>query len=111
MSEQWRILVVEDNEQLNQSIVITLAKDGYVVQGASSGAAAIRLLWSEAYDVVIGNLKTPGADGLELLQWLRAYRPDTRMIMVAASGTPAARSEAYQSGAVSYLEKPLDLHL
>ncbi|MGB8343510.1 MAG: response regulator [Ktedonobacteraceae bacterium] len=111
MSEQWRILVVEDNEQLNQSIVITLAKDGYVVQGASSGAAAIRLLWSEAYDVVIGNLKTPGADGLELLQWLRAYRPDTRMIMVAASSSPAARSEAYQSGAVSYLEKPLDLHL
>lgn len=111
MSEQWRILIVEDDEQLNQSIVTTLAKDGYVVQGASSGAAAIRLLWSEAYDVVIGNLKAPGADGLELLQWLRAYRPETRMIMVAASSSPSARSEAFQSGAVSFLEKPLDLHL
>jgi len=111
MSEQWRILVVEDDEHLNQSIVTTLAKDGYSVQGASGGAAAIRLLWSEAYDVVIGDLKAPGADGLELLQWLRAYRPETRMIMVVASGSPSARGEAFQSGAVSYLEKPLDLHL
>ena len=111
MSEQWRILVVEDDEHLNQSIVTTLAKDGYAVQGASSGAAAIRLLWSETYDVVIGNLKTPGADGLELLQWLRAYCPDTRMITVALPGSPDARTEAFQSGVVSYLEKPLDLHL
>lgn len=111
MSEQWRILVVEDDELLNQNIVATLAKDGYGVQGASSGAAAIRLLWSEAYDVVIGDLKAPGADGLELLQWLRAYRPETRMMMVVSPNSSATRGEAFQSGVVSYLEKPLNLHL
>lgn len=111
MSEQWRILVVEDDELLNQNIVATLAKDGYGVQGASSGAAAIRLLWSEAYDVVIGDLKAPGADGLELLQWLRAYRPETRMMMVVSPGSSSTRGEAFQSGVVSYLEKPLNLHL
>lgn len=111
MSEQWHILVVEDDELLNQNIVATLAKDGYGVQGASSGAAAIRLLWSEAYDVVIGDLKAPGADGLELLQWLRAYRPETRMMMVVSPGSSATRGEAFQSGVVSYLEKPLNLHL
>jgi CheY-like chemotaxis protein len=111
MSEQWRILVVEDEEQLNQSIVTTLAKDGYRVQGTGSGAAAIRLLWSEVYDVVIGNLRAPGADGLELLQWLRSFRPETRMIMVGAPGTSSMRGEAFQSGVVSFLEKPLNLHL
>lgn len=111
MSEQWRILVVEDEEQLNQSIVTTLAKDGYRVQGTGSGAAAIRLLWSEVYDVVIGNLRAPGADSLELLQWLRSFRPETRMIMVGAPGTSSMRGEAFQSGVVSFLEKPLNLHL
>jgi CheY-like chemotaxis protein/predicted regulator of Ras-like GTPase activity (Roadblock/LC7/MglB family) len=111
MSEQWRILVVEDEEQLNQSIVTALAKDGYRVQGTGSGAAAIRLLWSEVYDVVIGNLRAPGADSLELLQWLRSFRPETRMIMVGAPGTSSMRGEAFQSGVVSFLEKPLDLHL
>ncbi len=47
MSEQWRILVVEDDEHLNQSIVNTLSIDGYVVKGTTSGSAAIRILWAE----------------------------------------------------------------
>src|SRR6266700_4184247 len=110
MSEQWRILVVEDDEQLNQSIVNSLRKDGYFVQGAHSGAEAIRILWSEEYNVVIGDLKMPGADGLEMLQWLRAYRPRTHMIMVAADSSPATRTQALEGGVVSYLQKPLDLH-
>ncbi len=111
MSDRWRILVVEDEENLNWSIVNSLRKDGYVVQGVMSGAEAIRILWSEEYDVVISDLKLPGADGFELLQWLRAYRPSTRMIMVAAFGSDAIRTQALESGVVSYLEKPLDLHL
>src|SRR5438105_2701775 len=111
MPDLWRILVVEDDEDLNLSIVNSLRKDGYFVQGTRSGAEAIRILWSEEYDVVIGNLKTPGADGFEMLQWLRAYRPNTRMIMVAAVGSPALRTQALEGGVVSYLEKPLDLHL
>ncbi len=113
MTEQWRILVVEDEEQLNQSIVNSLRKDGYLIQGVRSGAEAIRMLWSEEFDVVIGDLKTPGADGFELLQWLRTYRPHTRMIMVAATSanSEGVRTQALEAGVVSYLEKPLNLHI
>lgn len=113
MTEQWRILVVEDEEQLNQSIVNSLRKDGYLIQGVGSGAEAIRMLWSEEFDVVIGDLKTPGADGFELLQWLRTFRPRSRMIMVAAASPNSSdiRTHALEAGVVSYLEKPLNLHL
>ncbi len=111
MSDQMRILVVEDDEQLNQGIVNSLRKDGYVVQGVRSGAEAIRMVWLDEFDVVIGDLKTPGADGFELLQWLRAYRPKTRMIMVTAFGSPETRSQALEAGVAGYLEKPLNLHL
>ncbi|HLX41646.1 MAG TPA: response regulator, partial [Ktedonobacteraceae bacterium] len=113
MTEQWRILVVEDEEQLNQNIVNSLRKDGYLIQGVRSGAEAIRMLWSEEFDVVIGDLKTPGADGFELLQWLRTFRPRTRMIMVAATSPNShdIRTHALEAGVVSYLEKPLNLHL
>ncbi len=45
MSEQMRILVVEDDEQLNQGIVNSLRKDGYLVQGVRSGGEAIRTVW------------------------------------------------------------------
>src|SRR5947209_9940456 len=111
MADRCRILVVEDDENLNRSIVNSLRKDGYFVHGVASGAEAIRSLWSEVYDVVITDLKTPGADGFELLQWLRACCPNTRMIMVAGSGSPMTRTQALEGGVVSYLEKPLDLPL
>ncbi len=110
MSELWRILLVEDDDTLNRSIVNSLRKDGYIVQGVRSGAEAIRLIWSEEYDVVIGDLKTPGADGFEMLQWLRTFCPKTRMIMVAASASPSERTQALEAGVVSYLAKPINLH-
>lgn len=111
MSDVSRIFVVEGDEGLNRSLVNSLRKDGYVVQGVTSGADAVRVLWSEEYDVVICDLKTPGADGFELLQWLRAYRPNTRMIMVSSPGSDALRTQALENGAASYLEKPLDLRM
>src|SRR6266702_3727887 len=111
MSDQWRILVVEDEENLNWSIVNSLRKDGYIVRGVMNGAEAIRILWSEEFDLVISDLKMPGADGFELLQWIRANRPQTRLIMVTAFGSASTRTQALEGGVVSYLEKPLDLHL
>lgn len=109
MTDVWRIFVVEDDENLNQNIVNALRKDGYVVQSVSNGADAVRVLWSEEYDVVIGDLKTPGAGGFELLQWLRAYRPNTYMILIGDAPLQQVQTRALESGAASYLEMPLDL--
>lgn len=109
MTDVWRIFVVEDDETLNQNIVNALRKDGYVVQSVSNGADAVRVLWSEEYDVVIGDLKTPGAGGFELLQWLRAYRPNTYMILIGDAPLLQVQTRALESGAASYLEMPLDL--
>ena len=111
MADRYRILVVEDDENLNRTIVNSLRKDGYFVHGVATGAEAIRSLWSEVYDVVISDLKIPGPDGLELLQWLRTYCPNTRMIMVAPVGSAVTRTQALEGGVVSYLQKPLDLHM
>ncbi len=111
MSDVWRICVVEDEEALNQNLVTALRKDGYNVRGVTREADAIHVLWSEEFDIVIYNLKAPESDGLELLQWLRAYRPDMRMITIGAANSPALRAQALESGAVSYLEKPLDLRV
>lgn len=109
MAERWRIFVVEDEESLNRNIVSSLRKDGYTVNGATNGRDAVRILWAEVHDVVICDLNTPGADGFELLQWLRAYRPNTQVILVGAPDA-TLRTQALEGGAVGYLEKPLDLH-
>jgi DNA-binding response OmpR family regulator/predicted regulator of Ras-like GTPase activity (Roadblock/LC7/MglB family) len=111
MSDVWRIVVVAGEETFNQNLVNSLRKDGYVVLGVTSGADAVRILWSEEYDVVICDLKTPVTDGFELLQWLRAYRANTRMIMLGEAGSAEVRMQALESGAVSYFEMPLDIRL
>jgi len=111
MSQQLRILVVEDDEQLKQSIVSSLQKDGYSVQGVATGAEAIHILWADEQNLVIGDKQLPDADGFDLLQWIRTYCPRTRMIVLAATGSPGTRTQALEYGAAGYLEKPIDLHL
>ena len=111
MSKQWHILIVLDDEYLNQNIVNSLQIDGYFVKGVTSGTEAVHLLWAEEYDVVVSDQKMPDADGFELLQWIRTYRPGTRMIMIGMPGSAVTRTQALENGVVSYLEKPLDLHI
>jgi CheY-like chemotaxis protein len=111
MSQQWRVLVVEGDEYLNQGIVNSLLKDGYSVQGVLTGAEAIRILWADEQQLVISDMQLPDADGFDLLQWIRTYCPQTRMVMLAPANMPGARTRALENGAVGYVEKPVDLRL
>lgn len=111
MSQQWRILVVEGDEALNRGIVKTLAQDGYDVQGVATGSEAIRILWANEQHLVIADRALPDADGFELLRWARTYSPNTRVMMLAAPGSPGKRIRAMEYGAVAYFEKPVDQRL
>src|SRR5215467_15526750 len=110
MSKQWHILIVLDEEYLNRNIVQSLQIDGYLVKGVSSATEAVHLLWAEEHDIIVSDQKMPDSDGFELLQWMRTYRPNSRMIMIGMPGSSVIRNQALESGVVSYLEKPLDLH-
>lgn len=105
----WRVLVVDDEENLNWSLVNSLQKEGYVTEGARTGEDALHRMADTSFDCVISDVKMPGMDGFELLQWLRQNRPRTRVIMMTAFGSPTARQEALRSGVIAYMEKPFDL--
>ena len=111
MSKPWRVFVVEEDESLNQNIVNSLSKDGYTVRSVTSTKDALRILWTEEYDVVICGLKAASTDGLELLQWLRVSRPNAQVVMVGGAPAATVRTQALESGAVSYFAKPLDVQL
>jgi DNA-binding response OmpR family regulator/predicted regulator of Ras-like GTPase activity (Roadblock/LC7/MglB family) len=111
MSKPWRVFVVEEDESLNQNIVNSLSKDGHTVRSVTSTKDALRILWTEEYDVVICGLKAASTDGLELLQWLRVSRPNAQVVMVGGSPAATVRTQALESGAVSYFAKPLDVQL
>ncbi|MGZ3680698.1 MAG: response regulator transcription factor, partial [Ktedonobacterales bacterium] len=70
----WSILVVDDEENLNWSLVNSLRKEGYTADGALTGEDAQRRMTATRYDCVISDVKMPGMDGFELLQWLRQHR-------------------------------------
>jgi CheY-like chemotaxis protein len=106
----WRILVVDDEENLNWSLVNSLRKENYAADGALTGEEALRSLANQAFDIVISDVRMPGMDGFELLQWLRTHRPQTRVVMMTAFGSPTERAEATRGGVIAYIEKPFDLH-
>ncbi|MBE3558417.1 MAG: response regulator [Ktedonobacteraceae bacterium] len=110
MSNVWSILVVEADEHLNRTIVNTLHNDGYTVQSVVNGADAARMLWSDEFAAVICDVKIPGVGSFELVQWLRAYRPNTQIIMLGEDNAEM-RMQALENGAISYLEKPLNVRL
>ena len=109
MSRQWRIFVLEDDEALHRHIINALRKDGYLVHGATNKREAVRMLWAEEHDAVVCDLKTSASDDIELLQWLRAYRPRARVIFVGVANEET-RAFVLESGAASYMERPLDLY-
>ncbi|MBF6590499.1 MAG: response regulator [Ktedonobacterales bacterium] len=109
--QPWRVLIVDDEENLNWSLVTSLRRERYLVDGALSAESALRRLEETAYDCVVSDVKMPGMDGFELLQWLRRHRPHTHVIMMTAFGSPTARQEALRGGVVAFLEKPFDLRV
>ncbi|GHO73661.1 hypothetical protein KSD_14320 [Ktedonobacter sp. SOSP1-85] len=111
MSSISRIFVIEDDEHIGQQLVNALRNDGYGVWGVTNGGDAVRALWADEYDVVIYDLDAPGIEGFELLQWLRAYHPNTRTVLLGGIKAEKMRTQALENGAVSYLEKPLDVRL
>ncbi|HEY7850395.1 MAG TPA: response regulator, partial [Ktedonobacterales bacterium] len=104
-----RVLVVDDEENLNWSLVTSLRREQYAADGALTAEDARRRMVDETYDCIISDIQMPGMDGFQLLSWLREQRPQSRVIMMTAFGSPSVRQEAIRNGVAAYLEKPFDL--
>ncbi len=104
-----RVLVVDDEENLNWSLVTSLRREQYAADGALTAEDARRRMVDVNYDCIVSDIQMPGMDGFQLLSWLRAQRPQARVIMMTAFGSPSVRQEAIRHGVAAYLEKPFDL--
>jgi len=104
--DRMRILLVEDE----QTIAVTLKDDleaaGYEVHHCPDGSGGIEELKRRSYDVVITDVRLPGADGLQVLQAAKQARPDTEVIMMTAYATVEHAVEAMRKGADDYIQKP-----
>jgi DNA-binding NtrC family response regulator len=104
-----RILVVDDEPSIRKVLEAHLTRDGYAVDAAADGTAAVGLLAERPYDLVISDLKMPHMGGLELLAHVRQQLPGLPLIVVTAHGTVDVAVEALKLGAHDFITKPFDL--
>jgi two-component system response regulator AtoC len=102
-----RVLVVDDKENMLKLFAKILA-DGYRVATASDGSLALSLVATEEFDVVVTDIRMPGADGFEVLKAVKARSPSTEVVMMTGYATVGDAVQAMKLGAYDYLEKPFD---
>ena len=108
MKTKARILVVDDEPNARSGLEKLLRQDGYEVDVADDGAAALVIAGDRPPDLVVTDLKMPRMDGLELLKRLRAQDVDLPVIMVTAFGDVGSAVTAMRAGAEDYITKPVD---
>ncbi len=103
-----RVLIVDDEANIRNALVKILEKQGYGVTSAHSGSAALELLQRREFDVVVTDLKLPGASGAEVLSAVKMRHPATEVVVMTAYGSVPSAVQAIKDGAYDYLEKPVD---
>jgi two-component system, NtrC family, response regulator HydG len=101
-----RILIVDDQRNMRTTTALVLRQGGYEVAEAESGEAALSLLLTEPFDVVLTDLKMAALDGLAVLRGALEIAPSTQVIVMTGYGTVESAVEAMQQGAYDYLSKP-----
>jgi two-component system nitrogen regulation response regulator NtrX len=102
-----RILVIDDEPAIRDSLRMILEYEDYQFTGAASGQEAMATVQRERPDLVLLDIKMPGMDGMEVLRKLHALDETLPVVMISGHGTTATAVEAIRSGAIDFLDKPL----
>ena len=105
-----RILLVEDDRRLNQSLKMSLVEEGYAVDAAFDGEEGEAFTETAPYDAIILDVMLPLKDGLEVCRTLRQRRINTPILLLTARDAVEDRVCGLDSGADDYLVKPFALH-
>lgn len=108
MKKQQNVLVIDDEEQMLDSLRLNLQQTGYSVTTASSGAEGIALYDAGDFNLVLCDLQLPDIPGLEVLRRLKEKDPATEVIIISAFGSIENAVEATKGGAFHFVEKPFE---
>jgi DNA-binding NtrC family response regulator len=105
-----KILIVDDETIMRESLAGWLERDGHQVQSAPSGEAALKKCAQTRFDILLVDIKMEGMSGLEVLRRIKEADPEVAVVMITAYGSIATAIEAMKNGAFDYMLKPFDPH-
>ena len=103
-----KILVIDDEAGIRESLEVLLSLEGYSPRMAQDGEEGLRVLDRDSFDLVLLDLALPGRSGLELLPEIKERHPDLPVIMITAYGSVDNVVEAIRAGAENFVQKPWD---
>ncbi len=109
-----RILIIDDDEELVESLREVLLDEGYEIDVAWNGREGIRLQGKSPYNLIITDIIMPEEDGLEVIMWVRSSHPKTRVIAISGGGYFDSREYllmAKELGATKVFIKPFEIEL
>jgi two-component system response regulator FlrC len=109
MNQNVRILIVDDEPQMQLALKTALMRKGFLTEVASNGRQALQMIEAEKFDLVISDQRMPEMSGQELLEAVNAKEEKPPFIMITAHGTIDAAVKAMQLGAADFIQKPFSV--
>src|ERR1051326_9344528 len=103
------ILLVEDEENLHETLKLNLELEGYEITSAYNGAAALKAVESEYFDLIILDVMLPEIDGINVTETIRLQNDEVPILILSAKNTSADRVLGLKKGADDYMVKPFNL--
>ena len=104
-----RILLVDDDKEVNEGVNKFLTTRGYVVMSAYDGQAGLKAFQGGFFDLVLSGLRLPEIDGMQLLKAIKSINPRVPIIIISGEGDVATVVDSLKHGAENFLTKPLQM--
>ena len=105
----FRILVVEDNAELNRSVCLFLNRSGYEATGCLNATDAYDAMYEKVFDLIVSDIMMPDIDGFEFAKTVRSLNEDIPILFMTARDDFISKQRGYQVGIDDYMIKPIDL--
>ncbi|MGX7197310.1 response regulator transcription factor [Enterococcus olivae] len=104
-----KVIVVEDDVQLNRVVTNYLGMNGYQVIGCLNANEAYDAMYNENFDVILSDIMMPNIDGFEFARTVRSINPNIPILFLSARDDLSAKQKGYQAGIDDYMVKPVEL--
>ncbi len=105
-AKKRKVLIVEDEAVVRESVRDWLVEDGYDVDVAENGEEALKKIKKEEFGVIVLDLKLPGIDGLQVFEQAKELQPETKGVIITAYPSKETQEKAKRLGLMDYLAKP-----